>query len=75
MRIPNPTKLTNKQLLVTTVSIFCIGQVTNHTPLREPVQWLFVILLITWVIKFSQTNAGKKVGDALLFVGALPPFW
>lgn len=63
----NPTKLENKQLFITTGTVLCIGQVTNYTPLRTPVQWIFFFLLILCIVRLFQTKVGKKVGNAITF--------
>lgn len=67
-------EVSNKQLLITTGTVFCVGQVTNHTPLRTPVQWIFVFLLFVWLMRFMISDTGKKVSDALLFAAFMQNF-
>ena len=70
----NPGNLSNKQLAVTTVSVFCVGQITNYTFLRTPVQWVFFILLIVWIYRFFQTKVGKRIGNGMIFAAFMQNF-
>ena len=74
LQLLNPTKLNNKQLFVTTSTVFCVAKVTNHTPLRSTVQWIFFILMIIAIVRLFQTKAGKKISDAFLFAAFMQNF-
>jgi hypothetical protein len=69
-----PSDITNKQLFTATAGVCCVAQVTNYTPLRTPVQWLFCIMVIVCIYRLFQTKIGKKVGNALLFAAFMENF-
>lgn len=70
----NPNNLDNKQLFIVTASVFGVGQITNYTPLRTPVQYIFFGLLIIWIIRGFQTKAGKKLSNAMMFAAFMQNF-